>query len=302
VEEALVEARDVDSRLSAINMQYDPDKKNVYKEDAFARLLMGILYEISGTASDKNDAFISYRKALAVYENDYQHNYDTDVPVILKENLLRAAGYMGRDEQKEYQKKLPGVNYPQSGQGGAEVYLIHYHGLSPIKIQSTFTAPLPGGLLGRIAFPQYKEREVGATSYVFKADQGRRVAAQGPTELAEDISAIAIANLENRKYRLIAKSAARSAGKYFLAKKQAENIGKKHGELAGDAALLAGSLYNIYSEQADIRSWQTLPGEVRIARLRVLPGVYQFYLNNDFLGEYDLQEGQKKMLIHRTTF
>jgi len=52
-DDALVEARKVDHKLNVINDRYD--KKNVYKEDAFARYLSGILYEGKG---ELNDAFI----------------------------------------------------------------------------------------------------------------------------------------------------------------------------------------------------------------------------------------------------
>ncbi|MCM8813845.1 MAG: hypothetical protein NC924_07930, partial [Candidatus Omnitrophica bacterium] len=58
-DEALVEARDVDSTLNAINAQYAPGQKNVYREDAFVRLLMGILYELRPLRENINDAFIS---------------------------------------------------------------------------------------------------------------------------------------------------------------------------------------------------------------------------------------------------
>ncbi|MCK5215967.1 MAG: hypothetical protein KAR05_11525 [Candidatus Omnitrophica bacterium] len=305
IEEALVEARDADTTLTAINMQYDPGQKNVYKEDAFARLLMGVLYEISGKSADRNDAFISYVKALDIYEKDYSYNYALSVPEILKENLIRAARYMGASEQKKFIKKFAGIDRREdafSGKDKAEVYLIHYRGLSPVKIQSSFTAPLPGGLLGRIAFPKYKERNVGDQPYSFQAKRGGTTVVREDTELGEDISAIAIKNLKNRQFRLVAKSVGRSAGKYFLAKKQAENIGKKHGDAAEEAFLFASSLYNIYSEQADIRSWQTLPGEVRVARLQVQPGVYKFYLNADLIGEHALKAGESKVLIYRTTY
>ena len=63
LDEALVEARKVDLKLTAYDNQYAA--KPVYKEDAFARYLSGILYETRG---ELNDAFIAYRKALDAYE------------------------------------------------------------------------------------------------------------------------------------------------------------------------------------------------------------------------------------------
>ena len=73
-ESALVEARDVDSKLEVINGQYSPGQKNVYREDAFARLLAGILYESAGSYADRNDAFISYEKAYEAYAGDYREH------------------------------------------------------------------------------------------------------------------------------------------------------------------------------------------------------------------------------------
>ena len=68
MEDALVEARQVDNELNIINSRYDDASKNVYSEDAFIRFLMGVLYE----ANDEiNDAFISYRKAEEIYRTDY---------------------------------------------------------------------------------------------------------------------------------------------------------------------------------------------------------------------------------------
>jgi len=68
MEDALVEARQVDNELNIINSRYEDESKNVYSEDAFIRFLMGVLYE----ANDEiNDAFISYRKAEEIYRTDY---------------------------------------------------------------------------------------------------------------------------------------------------------------------------------------------------------------------------------------
>ena len=61
-DEALVEGRKVDLKLNLINDRYE--KKNIYKEDAFARYLSGILFESQG---ELNDAFIAYRKAFEAY-------------------------------------------------------------------------------------------------------------------------------------------------------------------------------------------------------------------------------------------
>ncbi len=63
-DEALVECRRINIKLNQLNDKYK-DKKNKYSGDAFAHLLMGIIYDAS---KDYNNAFIAYRNALEVYE------------------------------------------------------------------------------------------------------------------------------------------------------------------------------------------------------------------------------------------
>src|SRR5207245_9403545 len=55
LDDALVEVRKVDQKLNVFNDRNE--KKNVYKEDAFARYLSGILYEARG---ELNDALVAY--------------------------------------------------------------------------------------------------------------------------------------------------------------------------------------------------------------------------------------------------
>ena len=98
IEDALVEARKVDAKLNLINSYYPDDKKNVYREDAFVRFLMGILYETGGTQEDLNDAYVSYKRAAEIYAKDYWVNYHTAAPAFLLSNLLSIAPLTGVDE------------------------------------------------------------------------------------------------------------------------------------------------------------------------------------------------------------
>ena len=108
-DEALVEARKVDNKLNIINSRYPEDKKNVYKEDAFIRFLMGVLYEADG---EDNDAFISYRKAEEIYRTDYQQNYGVSPPVLLIKNLLSSAKAMDfQEELTEIQGQYSDVSF-----------------------------------------------------------------------------------------------------------------------------------------------------------------------------------------------
>ena len=310
-EDSLVEAREVDSKLKAINLQYKSGQKNVYKEDAFARLLMGILYEISNTPADFNDAFISYEKAFEIYKNEYSQNYNLNIPEILKENLLTTADYMGTSEFNQYRKLFKETNFIslKAKNSKAEVYLIQYNGISPIKVESFLPVPLPDGYIIKIAFPKYQKRYYGAARSLFLAQNFRGDTFETYTETGEDIGAIAIKNLESRRVRTIAKSIVRSAGRYIIERKQEETIRKKHGSDTAGLFKFLSNMFNLFVERADLRCWKTLPDEIRIARLILDPGKYDFGVKNfnsegRYLGEFDLGKislsaGEKKFyLIH----
>ena len=304
LEDALVEAREVDSKLLALNAQYKPGQKNVYKEDAFVRLLMGILYEVSGEHADLNNAFISYRNALSLYENDYGFNYNTDVPSLLKENLLTLAAYMDQVTFKNYQKRFSNILFyslKNKNQKG-EVYIIEYSGLSPRKTQEAIPIPLPDGAITQVAFPKYQKRPRYDRSYLFIAQnniQHSRIFKTRP-QLGEDISAIAIKNLENRRGRVLAKAIARPTMKYIIQKKQTENIRKKHGKEAAEWFRFGMNIFNLYSEQADVRSWRSLPSEIRIGRLLLPPGNYSLSLGPYSLGSVSIQAGDKRFYVFHT--
>ena len=312
LDEALVEARDVDVTLSAINSRYAPKEKNVYKEDAFARLLMGILYEASGTREDINNAFISYVKAAETYENDYARNYNVGIPQILKENILAASQFMGLLEFNKYRQKYGGISFLslQEKAQKAEVYLIHYKGSLPVKEESALFIPLPDGHVVKIAFPQYRRRVAKIGTSLFSAKNSAHEVFQTQAQLGEDISAIAIKNLENRRLRVRAKAIASAAGKYIVEKRQEENIRNRFGDTAADSFNVASNLFNLYSVKADLRSWQLLPSEICISRLLLMPGEYSFSLENKDaqgshaeiveLGKIKILSGKKKFFLVRS--
>lgn len=299
-EGALVEARNVDRRLALINERYPEEKKNVYKEDAFARLLMGIMYEASGSREDINDAWIEYARAYEIYKTDYARNYNLPIPSILRENYLAAAEFM-HDENLGALKRELGGPYPSltEKQRKAEVYLIHDHGTSPTKYQAMLPIPIDG-ILTPVAFPVYQEQFYPPASGSLKA-----VSPAGhfesSTELAENIGPIAQLNLDNRRLRTIVKSAIRSGVRTAIEQNQIENIEDKHDRTA-QWVTAAASVYNMVAEQADLRSWQTLPGEIRLGRLILEPGEYDVFFRDQKLGHVNLKAADKKFFVVRTVF
>ncbi len=310
-EDALVEARDVDSKLHAINDQYKADQKNVYREDAFARFLMGVLYESGPLKEDINDAFISYVKAEGIYEHDYMENYGVSTPEVLKENLLTTARFMGFSEFSKYKSKYKGVKFIslKEKRKKAEVYIIQYGGLLPIKVEDSIPIPMPDGHIVKIAFPRYKARAYGIVASRLLAKNSQGQVYKADSQLGENIGAIAVENLNRRKLRFIAKSTARATARYLIEKKQEKNIKKKLGDMSAGWFRFFSNMFNLIVEQADLRCWQSLPDQMRISRLILEPDVYHLTVENfsssgshlgEFkLGETELRAGQKIFfLIH----
>lgn len=307
-DDALVEARQVDARLNLLNDRYT--QKNVYKEDAFARYLAGILYQARG---ESNDAFVSYRKAYEAFQA-YKKHYDTPIPSRLGLDLIRIANTLHLpEEQEEYKRLFPevaaGASAKPSNQEG-EVVVVTYEGRSPVKEDYFIDAPVPDGgggvYLVRVALPRFVPRpsKVGSVEVIFR--QGETLLKQR-AHLVEDITAIAKKNLEDRIARISGKAIARATTKYIAARTAKHQAKKKGGE---GAEILTGFLTNVYSlatEQSDNRSWRTLPAKIRLARFSLPPGEWEvriaYYSNQGNLIEerpippLKVEKGKPQFLI-----
>lgn len=309
---ALVEARDVNEKLRLINDRYGLDAKNAYREDAFARLLAGLLYEASLKPEGYNDAFISYARSAEIYESDYHRLYQVETPRILKENVLAAAQFMGKDQLEHMRARygeIPFYSLVEKSKK-AEIYLVQYNGPAPTKSEFVMPIPLPDGNIVTLPLVQYDRRYPEIRYSQLTAISAQDQAIEARTELVENINAIAAKVLESKRARIIAKAVVTSAGKYVLEKALQQQINKKFGTTAEMNAILLSSLFNIYTNRPDLRSWQTLPSEIRLARLLVEPGEYSLsiahfdfqdhLIKKDFLPKVNLGAGDKKFFVVRT--
>ena len=113
---ARVEARQVTHQLELYNQRHaGKDAQSAYRDDAFCRWLSGKLAETErGDLSALNDAWIDYKKALAVYSDDYAKRYRTPVPMFLVQDALRVLDALKNDFGDEYRKlrsAYPNVSY-----------------------------------------------------------------------------------------------------------------------------------------------------------------------------------------------
>ncbi|MFZ5875877.1 MAG: COG3014 family protein [Nitrospirota bacterium] len=303
-DDALVEARKVDHKLNVINDRYA--KKNVYREDAFARYLSGILYEGRG---ELNDAFIAYRKAYDTYRV-YQQNYGTPLPPTLPGDLLRVTEALGlTEEHAQYRAAFPEATWTKQKdlRSQAEVIVVSFDGLAPIKVNEFVDAPIPDGSGGvyilRIAFPKFVPRPTGLLGADVRVTNEAGGVGEQRTFLVEDITAIAEKDLADRIGRISAKAIARATAKYAAARAAEHGAKQSQGEGTGAIVGLLGNIYSLATEQADTRSWRTLPGAIRMARVWVPPGRYTITISSDGAAsasrEVTLEAGRKTFIAQR---
>lgn len=288
-ESALVECRRINIRLNELNDQYK-DHKNRYQRDAFAHVLMGLIYEASG---DYNNAFIAYRNGIDVYEEDYKENFGIGVPEQLKYDVIRAAEKSFLTSEKYfYQDKFNIDSIPSIQENEGELVFFWLNGLGPVKEEWSinFTnAGVENGYINlvnqdmglnyplyvgdysndkksalknlsfyRIAFPKYTERQPYYNS-AYLNFQGKT----NDIEIAEDINQIAFKTLRDRMLREISNSLLR-----LVVKKAMEHAAREEDETLG--AII--SLVNAATEKADTRNWQTLPYSIGYTRMNMPEG------------------------------
>jgi hypothetical protein len=105
----------------------------------------------------------------------------------------------------------------------------------------------------------------------------------------EDITAIAIKDLDDRLLRTTVKAVARAAWKFAMA--EAVRVGvrsavkdKETGTIAGAIAGAVAHFIAIETERADTRNWATLPDRIFVGRLKVPSGTYDVELRH--IGTY----------------
>ncbi|HJU04241.1 MAG TPA: hypothetical protein VJ692_03750 [Nitrospiraceae bacterium] len=305
--EAVVEARRIDHRLNVLGDRVNP--KDGYRDDAFARYLSGLFFEIAG---DLNNAFIAYRKAYEAYQQARPWAR-TPVPPSIRTDLLRMSQALHLDQEHEQYRREFGelVWQPYSDTHDlAQVIVVTYNGRAPRKEDRLIDLPvsldalklvlltkLPpraqsqerralesvlyglNGHVVRVAIPVLVPQKTDVLyAEVTAADGAHSV--QARTQLVQNFTAVAEKTLADRLPGISVKAVARAAVKYGLAD------GVRHGARAAGGkdkearliGFIVGSLAHalaIASEEADKRSWRTLPDEIQIARLWLPPGSYE---------------------------
>lgn len=308
INESLVEARQIDHRLNVLSDKVTD--KAAYREDAFARYLTGVLYEAAG---DINNAFVAYRKAYDIFE-ETRGWAKTPMPLMLKADLLRTSDALHlTTELDEYRRQFPDVPWVSRNDHAdlAQVVVINYNGRAPHKEDNYLDIPISldalqlvllnrgvahasnrkerraadsllyglNGRVVRVALPRLvpQKTQIQYEEVTLVPREGAPISES--SQLVYNGTALAEKSLSERMAGITTKALARAAVKFAAA--EAATRGAQQAVNKDDApwvGLAVGLLTHglaIASEEADKRSWRTLPDEIQINRIWVPAGEYE---------------------------
>lgn len=290
LDQALVECKRMQLKLDKITDYYKG--KNKYKNDAFVHLLTGIVYDAQ---KDFNNAFIAYRNAYKIYNEEYATNLNTSVPQQLKEDLIRTALLTGFTEEARQYKNEFNLNHLtlENFKNTSSLVCFWNNGFGPIKDQWSINFSITQGANGwvnfvnhdlglnfpfyagndsksinslkviRVAFPRYISREPVYENATLTIDS---LGIQQKLELVQNIDKIAYVSLQDRMLKELSEALLRLAVKQVAAAQL-----RKENDALGSAL----SVVNAISEQADTRNWQTLPNTINYTRVTLPAGLHQ---------------------------
>lgn len=218
-------------------------------EDPFAYYLSALIYEFNG---EYNDAYIDLKRVqelkpgIPCVEND-----------LLRTAKLAGLGDAYRDWSERLGRPARFVNRQEEG----EIFVFLQAGMGPRKEEVRLVLPVPEAGLVTVALPRYGRVPSRFAKAALYDSEGRLL---GETAVLTDVETLAIRNLEERMPILVLKQVLRAAAKGFVAATAADR--------GGAAAALAANVFNLLTEQADLRCWSTLPRDFQVARIPVPAG------------------------------
>lgn len=222
-------------------------------QNPFATYLSGVVYELNG---ELDDALIDYREAYRMAPN-----------AVVGTDFARLAKALHRDDALEDLKLRPASGPPPPA--GNTLVLVD-DGFAPRRVELKFPIPEPHTVLF-VAVPmsQPVPSDLRETQVV-----GADGAVVGDTRVLVDVEAIAMRNLRDRYPAILARQAARVAGKAAAAWAAEDNL--------GTGGFLLTTAFNAITEQADLRGWYALPRAIQVARVALPEGATEVRLR--FLG------------------
>lgn len=225
--------RELSSRAGNVHSVY---------QNAYAYYISSLVYELGG---ERDEAYIDLKKAILAAPDSES----------LQKDLIRLSRELGFYEDEQRWVARFGEPDRECG-AGTDVFVIFQHGSAPVKEPLSFPIPLPEGGLVFASLPVYR--------FVPSGTQAGSVSVEGQnvrTSVVSDIDAVAARNLLDEFPVLFAKQVARSILKAQVTKK----LSREYGAVGA----ITGTLASAVTEQADQRTWASLPKEIQVARVFV---------------------------------
>lgn len=248
----------VDARYSQMD-EVAGKVKNSF-QNAYTFYVSGFIYEL---LKQPNDAYIDYKKALEIYpENSY-----------LQRDVLRLAAKLEMDDELGELRRRFAADQPrrfidESGDGSGELLVLFEDGFVPQKHEIKIPFPISRSTLVVIAFPIYREK--WSDQMPLRILNNSELV--GSTEPICDIRALAVKALKEKAPVIAIRQIVRAVAKGATAEAAKKNMG-----VLGQ---LAANIWNLVSDNADLRSWLTLPDNAQILRTTMPAGNYKLALQH----------------------
>ena len=226
---------------------------DILQHDHFSQLLTAIAFNSAGQT---NDAYVTYRNLAALVPESSA----------VAGALSNIAASLGQFSEAEKYRKISG---PSSRNDSGELVVFVASG--------TIAQKRPGDLFvfpdARISFPFYPPTFRTVPTIAVEAGGATR----DTSTLSTSLNALVAESLAARGNKLAAKQVARLAAKNALAESASSDTATE---------ILKAVLFVL--EEADTRSWQTLPADLTMVRVPLPPGSHNVILRATHLGERDI--------------
>ncbi|MEA3222945.1 MAG: hypothetical protein U9P49_07255 [Thermodesulfobacteriota bacterium] len=214
-------------------------------QNAFAYYISSLVYELN---NEQDEAYIDLKHAIKAAPDS--------IPI--QKDLIRLSKELHYYDDLELWEKRFGTSGIDP-KDGIDVVVVIGVGLAPVKEEVKFPIPIiRHGRKGIVfaALPVYRFEPT--TTLAGMVGYGNTCI---KTSRVLDVDATAARNLLDEFPILFAKQIARTS----LKATATNRMGKEFGALGS----LAGSVYSAVTEQADLRTWSTLPKQIQVVRLSI---------------------------------
>ena len=248
----------IEKELESSNTEIDvlAERATNSYENGFTYYLSSIVDELNGNI---DSAYIDLKDAHDVLPNND----------LILSNLIRLAKFKGSKELNLWVKKQKKGKKQQVylNKNLGKLIIVFHNGVSPYKDQIKIPIPL-GNTILFTAYPILKPGKVAFDKFILKDHNGKII---GQSSNMFDLNVIMAKSHQEKRPAVIARMVTRAVIKGVATNEIAKRIG-----LLG---AIATSVLNYATENADVRSWKSLPAQIDVLETMYKPGNYQFTID-----------------------